>query len=102
MGQDFHSSDLDGVKFHLVPLGGEVKGFVYVSRKNVSHVFIDDSLSKECTAETIAHETYHLAHDHGTCGIGIDMQQTETEVKANKFASQNVGRVCRLMSPTAI
>jgi len=98
LGQDFRSSDLKDVKIHIVPLGEGIKGFVYVSRKDVPHVFISDSLSPECAMETLAHELYHLKDNKQSHGVGLDRQHEESELKANKFASLNRHRILALMN----
>ena len=102
MGQSFRATDLNDVKVHSVMLGEGIKGFIYVSRKNVPHIFINESLSPECTAETLAHELYHLKHDNLSRGIGLDKQQDESEQKANKFAARNFHRLIDLMRISAI
>lgn len=32
---------MSNVKCHIVPIGEDVEGFIYVSKKGVSHVFAD-------------------------------------------------------------
>ena len=98
MGQDFRSSDLKDVKIHIVPLGEGIKGFVYVSRKDVPHVFISDSLSPECAMETLAHELYHLRNDKQSRGIGLDRQHDESELVANNFATKNYKQLLSFMT----
>lgn len=98
MGQEFQLSDLRDIKVHAVSLGEGIKGFVYVSKKNVSHVFISDSLSPECAAETLAHEMYHLKHDKLSHGIGLDRQHESSEQKANRFARENFRQLIKLMT----
>jgi hypothetical protein len=98
MGQDFQLSDLRDIKVHSVSLGEGIKGFVYVSKRNVSHIFIEESLSPECTAETLAHETYHLKHDKLSHGIGLDRQHEQSEYKANRFAIKNMKQLLKLMT----
>jgi len=102
MGQDFKLSDLGDVRVHLVYLGEGIKGFVYVSKKNVPHIFINNSLSPECAIRTLAHEIYHLRYDKLSHGIGLDRQQEELEQRANDFATKNAHLLSGLMCPTAI
>lgn len=102
MRQNLQLSDLNDIKFHSVLLGEGIHGFVYVSKRNVSHIFIEESLSPESTAETLAHETYHLKHDKLSHGIGLDKQHSESEQKADKFAMLNARLMLSLMGPTAI
>lgn len=98
MRQYINLSDLNDVGIHLVELGEGIKGFVYVSKRNVSHVFIDNSLSPECAFETLAHEMYHLKYDKTSREIGLDKQQEDSEQKANKFAVQNMSQLQSLMT----
>jgi len=102
MVQEFQVSDLNDAKIHLVPIGEGINGFVYVSKRNVPHIFINDSLSTECTAKTIAHETYHIKHDKSSYGIGLDKQHSESEQEANNYATLNAKRLLSLMNSTAI
>ena len=102
MGRNFQPSDLNDVKIHLVLLGEGIKGFVYVSMQNVPHIFISNSLSPECAARTLAHEIYHLLHDKLSHGIGLDKQHSESEQKANNFATRNAHRLSELINTTAI
>jgi len=78
--------DSGSIRFHSVELGRGIKGFMYQSKRGVSHVFVDESLSPEMTLETIAHELYHVKHDSLSYGIGLDRQQDEDEKKANRYA----------------
>ena len=95
-------SDLCDIKVHSVSLGEGIKGFVYVSKKNVSHVFISESLCSESIKETLAHEIYHLKHDKSFYGIGLDRQHDESEKKANEFAALNTKRLSTLLNATTI
>jgi len=98
LGQYFRSSDLKDVKIHIVPLGEGIKGFVYVSSKDVPHVFIGDSLSPECAMETLAHELYHLRNNKKSRGIGLDRQHDESELDANNFATKNYKQLLSFMT----
>lgn len=89
MGQDFRISDLRDIKVHSVSLGEGIKGFLYVSKRGVPHVFVNDTLSQEKIAETVAHELYHLQHDKLSHGIGLDRQHEPSEHRANTFARHN-------------
>jgi len=102
MGQEFQQSDLRDVKVHTVTLGEGIKGFVYVSQRNASHIFIEESLSPECTAKTLAHEIYHLKYDKLSHGIGLDKQQAESEQEADRFAANNFHRILPLFRVNAI
>ena len=99
MRQDFQSSDLNDVRVHSVELGEGLKGFVYISRRNTPYIFVDESLSPESTAETIAHETYHLRYDKISHGIGLDSQRDDPELRAREFAVKNTQKVLRFMNP---
>ena len=98
MGQNFQTSDIKDICFHSVALGEGLKGFVYVSKRNVSHVFVSESLSAECTAKTLAHEIYHLRHDNMSHGIGLDLQLESSEQKANSFGRGNFLQLIKLMT----
>jgi len=102
MVQEFQTSDLNDVRIHLVPIGEGLKGFVYVSKRNVPYIFIEESLSTECIAKTLAHETYHIKHDKSSYGLGLDKQHSESEQKANNYATSNTKRLLSLINPTAI
>lgn len=98
MGHNFKLSDLGEINPHSVPLGEGIKGFVYISRKGIPHIFISDSLSPECTAETLAHELYHLNHDNVSHGIGLNRQHEEIERKADRFATLNYAQLQAIMT----
>jgi len=98
MSHNYKLSDLRGINPHLVSLGEGINGFVYISRKGTPHIFIKDSLSPECTAETLAHELYHLNHDKVSRGIGLNRQQEEIEKKADKFSARNHARLQAIMT----
>lgn len=103
MGQeDSELFDLSDIRFHSVSLGEGLKGFVYVSRKNVSHIFISNSLSPECATETLVHEIFHLKYDKKSYGIGLDKQQEEFEQMANQFAAKNFHRLLPYMNINSI
>lgn len=101
MGHNLKESDLEYVRIHAVYLGEGLKGFAYVSRKGISHIFISESLSPQCAAETIAHEMYHLKHDKVSHGIGLDRQLEETEKMANKYGRVNASALLAIIASIA-
>jgi hypothetical protein len=81
-------ADSDSIRFHSVELGRGIKGFMYLSKRGVSHIFIDETLSTESTIETVAHELYHVNHDELSFGIGLDRQLCKNEIMANDYAKK--------------
>lgn len=77
------------IKFHKVPIGEGVKGFIYLSKKGNHHIFVSDSLSDKAISEVIAHEIYHIKNDMPRFSyiIGIDSQHEEYEHKAKVFST---------------
>lgn len=73
---------------HVVPLGGEVLAFVYRSRKNRFHIFVNASLSPEVQREVFTHELYHITFDMSVEAyvLGLDKQGSPIEKKADLFA----------------
>ena len=102
MGQDFQASDLRDIKVHSVSLGEGLKGFLYVSKRGVPHVFVKDTLSAREIAETVAHESYHLKHDKISHGIGLDRQQEEPELRAKRYAIRHTHELLALMNSSSI
>lgn len=102
MGQDFRISDLHDIRVHSVSLGEGLKGFLYVSKRGVPHVFISDTLSQKCSAETVAHESYHLKHDRISHGIGLDRQHEEPELRAKRYAIEHSRKLLALMNTSSI
>ncbi len=90
----------ENISWHQVYLGEGLKGFVYLSRKGVYHIFIADTLSPEAQSEVLAHEIYHIKHDlpSGLYIIGLDVQRTDIEVKANSFAKKSAAAVLALLT----
>lgn len=80
--------DSDSIRLHSVELGRGIKGFFYLSKRGVPHIFIDETLSPEVTIETVAHELYHVKYDELSFGIGLDRQLCENEIMANNYAKK--------------
>lgn len=90
MGQVSDFLDYEGVACHCVPLGGEVQGVVYCSKRGRYHIFIDDSLSREAMIKTFLHEIHHIKNDIPNIPyvIGVDFQREPLEQTADKFSRE--------------
>ncbi|QNB46849.1 hypothetical protein BR63_11330 [Thermanaerosceptrum fracticalcis] len=73
---------------HVVPLGGEVLAFVYRSKKNNFHIFVNESLSIEIQRKVFIHELYHITFDMPEVGyiLGVDKQRSPMEKEADIFS----------------
>jgi Zn-dependent peptidase ImmA (M78 family) len=76
--------------FHTFsPLNPEVYGFVYLSSFHKYFIIINKNLTKELQKEVFLHEVEHIIYDMPELGyiIGLDMQHSSIEKKADKFAT---------------
>lgn len=73
---------------HIVPLGGETLAFVYRSKMNNFHIFVNESLPPEVRKEVFAHELHHITFDMPEAGyiLGMDRQRSPIEINADIFA----------------
>lgn len=73
-----------------VPLGGDVAAFVYRSRKDHFHVFVNQLLSPEARREVFLHELYHIIEDMPRAGyvMGLDSQRKPLERRADLFVRE--------------
>jgi Zn-dependent peptidase ImmA (M78 family) len=73
---------------HVVPLGGEALAFVYRSKGNNFHIFINESISTEAQREVFVHELYHIAFNMPYSGyiLGVDKHRSPIEEAADVFA----------------
>lgn len=76
----------------LFPLNLELWGFVYKSKYGDYLIVINNHLTTEMQKEVFCHEVEHIIYDMPDQGylIGLDMQHTELEKNADKFAKSMV------------
>jgi hypothetical protein len=62
-------------------LRGNIKGFVYVSKRGYYHIFLNGKLTFAEQCHTFVHELKHIIQDlpHLSYYIGIDMQHEDIE-----------------------
>lgn len=72
----------------IFPLNFELWGFVYKSKYDDYLIVINNHLTNEMQKEVFCHEVEHILYDMPKqCYlVGIDMQHTKLEKKADKFA----------------
>ena len=81
----------------LYPLNHELWGFVYKSKNNEYLIVINNHLTTEMQKEVFCHEVEHILYDmpQQCYLIGLDMQHTTLEKKADKFAKSMVANFFR-------
>lgn len=64
-----------------------VYGFVYVSRRKNYHIVLNGNVNYKTQCKTFIHEIKHIVYDTPNNGyiIGIDMQHSKMEIKADNF-----------------
>ncbi len=72
---------------HSVALGGELKGFVYKSKKGRLHMFIDNTLSPSASNRTKLHEGGHILKHLNKSNklLGINNNNKNIESEADCF-----------------
>lgn len=72
----------------FIKLVSEVYGFVYCSSWKNYYIVINKNLTQELQKEVFIHEVGHIMYDMPDVGyiIGIDMQHSNMENKADEFA----------------
>jgi len=81
---------------HVVPLGGETLAFVYRSRQNNFHIFVNESLPLVFQREVFTHELYHITYDMPAMGyiLGLDQQRSLIERRADVFTGTIRSIIC--------
>lgn len=75
---------------HETPLPSEVSAFVYLSRNNNYHIFVNEFLNHDSKEKIFLHELKHITIDMPSCGylIGLDLHKTPLELHADLFAAK--------------
>ncbi len=68
---------------HEEPLGGDVAAFVYRSRKDHFHVFVNSALSPDTRKEVFFHELYHIIEEMPQAGYVIGLNRVRYRVERN-------------------
>lgn len=87
-----------GIKTSIVSdIPAEVLGFVYVSRRGNCHLILNGNVNYKNQCKTFIHEIKHIACDLPCVKyiIGLDMQHTNLEHKADVAANNIVKCVAR-------
>jgi len=85
---------LKEIVYHVAPLGPEIAGYVYRSRKGIYHIFISETLSWEAKISVLIHEICHIEKDIPSSPyiIGLDMQYSPMEVCINELTKNIIKR----------
>ena len=79
--------------FHtFIPLNPAIYGFVYLSSTHKYFIIINKNLTLELQKEVFMHEAEHIMYDMPEIGyfIGVDMQYSQMEKKADQFVREQV------------
>ncbi|TDO92295.1 hypothetical protein DFR79_106108 [Halanaerobium saccharolyticum] len=76
----------------FLSLSPRIYGFVYFSPFNNYYVIINKNITLELQKEVYLHEIEHILYDLPEVSyiVGVDMQHTEMENKADQFAKKKV------------
>ena len=87
---NFQAWARDNNIYHAIsPLNLELWGFVYSSKYGEYLIVVNDRLSNNMQKEVFCHEVEHILSDfpENSYFIGLDMQYSKIETRANEFAS---------------
>lgn len=87
----------NNIFYTFLPLNPEVYGFVYLSSTHKYFVIINKNITLELQKEVFCHEVEHILYDmpQQCYLIGLDMQHTKLEKKADELAKSMVANFFR-------
>ena len=79
----------NNIYHNLLSLKPKIYGFVYLSSFGNYYIIINKNITKELQKEVFCHEVEHIIYDMPNQGyiIGLDMQYSSLEKRADEFAS---------------
>ena len=78
----------NNIYHQFVKIDTSIYGFVYLSSFGNYYIIINKNLTRELQKEVFLHEVEHIMYDMPVVGyiIGIDMQYSPIEKRADEFA----------------